>query len=89
MQEDTKPRLVRLDDLVAEPLVRSKSRLSGARPILRPSNFARRIPARTHSTIKLFSNSAIWCAMPQGAGWYVFAVDNGTARELSKAEESP
>jgi hypothetical protein len=28
------------------------------------------------------------CAMPQGAGWYVFAVDNGTPRELSKTEES-
>jgi hypothetical protein len=27
------------------------------------------------------------CAMPQGAGWYVFAVENGTPRELSDTEE--
>jgi hypothetical protein len=33
--------------------------LSGARPICRPSNFARLIPARTRSTIRLFSSSAI------------------------------
>jgi hypothetical protein len=28
------------------------------------------------------------CAMPQGAGWYVFAVENGTPRELNETEES-
>lgn len=27
------------------------------------------------------------CAMPHGAGWYVFAVESGTARELSIAED--
>jgi hypothetical protein len=27
------------------------------------------------------------CAMPHGAGWYVFAVECGTPRELSDAEE--
>jgi hypothetical protein len=35
------------------------STLSGARPILRPSNLARRIPALTRSTIKLRSSSAM------------------------------
>lgn len=28
------------------------------------------------------------CAMPRGAGWYVFAVENGTPRELDETEES-
>jgi hypothetical protein len=28
------------------------------------------------------------CAMPQGAGWYVFAVENGKPRELNETEES-
>jgi|ERR1700674_225068 len=27
------------------------------------------------------------CATPHGAGWYVFAVESGTARELDAAEE--
>lgn len=27
------------------------------------------------------------CAMPHGAGWYVFAVENGNPRELSDAED--
>jgi hypothetical protein len=27
------------------------------------------------------------CAMPTGAGWYVFAVEDGRARELREAEE--
>ena len=27
------------------------------------------------------------CAMPHGAGWYVFAVECGTARQLSGVEE--
>jgi len=27
------------------------------------------------------------CAMPQGAGWYVFAVENGRPRELTDAED--
>ncbi len=27
------------------------------------------------------------CAIPTGAGWYVFAVESGTARELSIAED--
>lgn len=27
------------------------------------------------------------CAMPQGAGWYVFAVECGAPRELDSAEE--
>jgi len=26
--------------------------------------------------------------MPQGAGWYVFAVENGKPRELNETEES-
>jgi len=37
----------------------ARSMLSGARPIRLPSSFARRIPARTLSTIRLFSSSAI------------------------------
>lgn len=28
------------------------------------------------------------CAMPQGAGWYVFAVECGSPRELNDAEEA-
>lgn len=27
------------------------------------------------------------CGMPQGAGWYVFAVENGKERELSESED--
>jgi hypothetical protein len=27
------------------------------------------------------------CAMPNGAGWYIFAVEYGTPRELDAAEE--
>jgi len=27
------------------------------------------------------------CAMPNGAGWYVFAVENGRPRELNDEEE--
>ena len=27
------------------------------------------------------------CAMPRGAGWYVFAVDGDTARELTELED--
>jgi hypothetical protein len=27
------------------------------------------------------------CAMPHGAGWYVFAVDGNTPRELTDAED--
>jgi hypothetical protein len=27
------------------------------------------------------------CGMPQGAGWYVFAVERGEARELLPAED--
>jgi hypothetical protein len=27
------------------------------------------------------------CAMPHGAGWYVFAVESGTPRELDAQEE--
>ncbi len=27
------------------------------------------------------------CAMPHGAGWYVFAVENGRPRELTDAED--
>jgi hypothetical protein len=27
------------------------------------------------------------CGMPQGAGWYVFAVENGSGRELSASED--
>lgn len=27
------------------------------------------------------------CAMPTGAGWYVFAVENGESRQLLDAEE--
>jgi len=27
------------------------------------------------------------CAMPTGAGWYVFAVENGESRQLVDAEE--
>ena len=27
------------------------------------------------------------CAEPTGAGWYVFAVENGQPRELGKSEE--
>jgi hypothetical protein len=30
---------------------------------------------------------AVECAMPQGAGWYVFAVDCGTPRQLTDPEE--
>jgi hypothetical protein len=30
---------------------------------------------------------AAMCAEPQGAGWYVFAVECGTARELDAAED--
>ena len=30
---------------------------------------------------------AAWCAMPQGAGWYVIAVENGTPRQLRSTEE--
>ena len=30
---------------------------------------------------------AAHCAMPQGAGWYVFAVDCGTTRELNELED--
>ncbi len=37
----------------------SRSILSGERPMCRPSNRARRIPARTRSTIRFFSSSAI------------------------------
>jgi hypothetical protein len=28
------------------------------------------------------------CAMPQGAGWYVIAVENGTPRQLKAAEDA-
>ena len=28
------------------------------------------------------------CAMPYGAGWYVFAVESGTPRELNDGEEA-
>jgi hypothetical protein len=28
------------------------------------------------------------CAMPHGAGWYVFAVESGTPRELNDGEEA-
>ncbi len=31
--------------------------------------------------------AAAKCAMPQGAGWYVFAVENCTPRELSETED--
>ena len=27
------------------------------------------------------------CAMPRGPGWYVFAVESGTPRELNDGEE--
>ena len=27
------------------------------------------------------------CAMPTGAGWYIFAVENGEGRELSEKED--
>jgi len=27
------------------------------------------------------------CGMPRSAGWYVFAVENGTERELTTAED--
>jgi hypothetical protein len=27
------------------------------------------------------------CAMPHGAGWYVFAVENGSPRELTSEED--
>jgi hypothetical protein len=30
---------------------------------------------------------AAHCAMPHGVGWYVFAVDCGTPRELNSSEE--
>jgi hypothetical protein len=30
---------------------------------------------------------AAQCAMPTGAGWYVFAVENGEGRELSEKED--
>jgi hypothetical protein len=30
---------------------------------------------------------AAQCGMPQGAGWYVFAVENGEARELTAQED--
>ena len=30
---------------------------------------------------------AVECAMPQGCGWYVFAVENDQPRELRDAEE--
>ena len=30
---------------------------------------------------------AAHCAMPRGAGWYVFAVEYGTPRELNDGEE--
>lgn len=30
---------------------------------------------------------AVKCAMPTGAGWYVFAVEKGKARELLDAED--
>jgi hypothetical protein len=30
---------------------------------------------------------AAHCAMPHGAGWYVFAVDCGTPRELNELED--
>ena len=30
---------------------------------------------------------AVNCAMPYGAGWYVFAVECGTPQELNDAEE--
>lgn len=31
---------------------------------------------------------AATCAMPHGAGWYVFAVEDETPRQLSETEES-
>jgi hypothetical protein len=30
---------------------------------------------------------AAQCAMPTGAGWYVFAVENGEGRELNEKED--
>ncbi|MGB7729295.1 MAG: hypothetical protein WBL50_14785 [Candidatus Acidiferrum sp.] len=32
--------------------------------------------------------AAARCAMPQGAGWYVFAVENGQPRQLDDTEEN-
>lgn len=32
--------------------------------------------------------AAARCAMPQGAGWYVFAVENGKPRQLNDTEEN-
>jgi hypothetical protein len=36
-----------------------------------------------HETIQ----AAAECATPHGAGWYVFAVENGTPRQLQQDEE--
>ncbi len=37
----------------------------------------------THTTLL----EAAKCAMPEGPGWYVFAVERGTPRELTETEE--
>jgi hypothetical protein len=38
---------------------------------------------REHRTLREASE----CGMPHGAGWYVFAVESGTPRELREDEE--
>ncbi len=72
----------------------TRSILSGARPIRLPSNFARRIPARTLSTIKLLSSSAIaptitTIARPSGPPVSIFSrrLTNSTLRWLNSLHD--
>lgn len=44
--------------------------------------------ARIMFALRLRYIEAATCAMPHGAGWYVFAVEDETPRQLSETEES-
>ncbi len=75
--------------------IAARSTLSGARPILRPSNFARLIPALTRSTIKLRSSSAMaptitTIARPNGPPVSMFSrmLTNSMFRWLSSSSTS-